>query len=79
MIKLSFSENSTQKLLPEQEKQLGESTKTLKAFKGLDCNICNNDIHEYYDVSSKVMLLTHELREMIIGTPIGSRALATGR
>jgi antiviral helicase SKI2 len=79
MIKRSFSENVSQKLLPEQEKQLGESTKTLKAFKGLNCNICNADIHEYYDISAKVMILTHELRELIVATPVGSKSLSSGR
>jgi antiviral helicase SKI2 len=79
MIKRSFSENVSQKLLPEQEQQLGESTRTLKAFKGLNCNICNSDIHEYYDISAKIMMLTHELREMIVATPVGSKSLVPGR
>ena len=79
MIKRSFSENSAQKLLPEQQKQLTESTRVLENMNKLNCNICLHDIHEYYETSSRIMLINHELREMFINTPVGSKALAPGR
>ncbi|KAJ3228151.1 hypothetical protein HK099_006031 [Clydaea vesicula] len=79
MIKRSFSENSNQKLIPEQEEKFKESSKRLAAIKRLNCNICDSDIDEYYDVSAKITLLNHELREMFINTPIGNKALCTGR
>ncbi|KAJ3078111.1 hypothetical protein HK102_004726, partial [Quaeritorhiza haematococci] len=79
MIKRSFSENVTQKLLPEQQKKFDESTKVLQTLKKLDCTICKPDIDAYYDASSRIVNVNHELRERIMKTPMGAKSLATGR
>ncbi|TPX59484.1 hypothetical protein SpCBS45565_g07719 [Spizellomyces sp. 'palustris'] len=79
MIKRSFSENVAQKLLPEQQKLHAETTQALSTLDRLSCTICGHDIYQYYDLSSRIVLLQHELRERIIKTPVGAKALAVGR
>ncbi len=79
MIKRSFSENISRKLLPEQEKQFEENKKALEAVRKLQCGICLKDIYSYYDVSSRVLALNYEMREKIFQSPAGSKSLAPGR
>ncbi|KAJ3021953.1 hypothetical protein HKX48_007426 [Thoreauomyces humboldtii] len=79
MIKRSFSENGAQKLLPEQQKLHAETALTLSAFTKLDCPICTTDIYTYYDVSSRIVLLQHEVRERIVHTPLGAKSVNVGR
>lgn len=45
----------------------------------LNCTICSPDIYEYYDLSSRVVMLQHELRERVMKTPVGGKALSSGR
>ncbi|KAJ3283372.1 hypothetical protein HK104_010409 [Borealophlyctis nickersoniae] len=79
MIKRSFSENLSQKALPEHQQKFAESSKVLQAMEKLDCSICGLDIHQYYDVSARIVMLNHELRERIVRSPVGSKALSQGR
>lgn len=79
MIKRSFSENRMMKSLPEQQKKLDESSKTLESFQKLQCTICVPDVYKFYDVSSRVVLLGHELRERILRSPAGMKATNSGR
>ncbi|KAI8852185.1 NUC185 domain-containing protein [Chytridium lagenaria] len=79
MIKRSFSENSAQKLLPEQQMKYDESAKKLSTIKKLECGICADSISPFYDLSARIMLLNHELRERLLRTPAGARSLVPGR
>ncbi|KAJ3044020.1 hypothetical protein HDV00_003549 [Rhizophlyctis rosea] len=79
MIKRSFSENLAQKALPEHQLKLQESSKVLQSLQKLNCAICAPDIHHYYDTSARIVLLNHELRERIVKSPVGNKALAQGR
>ncbi|KAJ3171371.1 hypothetical protein HDU87_008328 [Geranomyces variabilis] len=79
MIKRSFSENGAQKLLPEQQKLHAETSKLLSAFAKLQCPICVEDIYEYHDLSTRIVMLQHELRELALKTPLGRKAMSAGR
>ncbi|KAJ3400300.1 hypothetical protein HDV05_001162, partial [Chytridiales sp. JEL 0842] len=79
MIKRSFSENAAQKMLPEQQKLFDDSQKALSSLKKLSCTICAEDLDGYYEMSSRVVLLGHQLRERIIRNPVGTKAAGVGR
>ncbi|KAF9975728.1 hypothetical protein BGZ73_000530 [Actinomortierella ambigua] len=79
MIKRSFSENSAQKALPEKQEQFVQSAKSIEQMPKLDCTICNSDIEEFYNLSSKVLTVNSQLMTMIVHTAFGSKALSPGR
>ncbi|KAJ3323070.1 hypothetical protein HDV06_002516 [Boothiomyces sp. JEL0866] len=79
MIKRSFSENSTQKALPEHEQALLEGSKKLQSLEKLDCTICNSDIELFYEVSYRVLTLGYTMQEKIINSAAGIKALSQGR
>ncbi|KAJ3392195.1 hypothetical protein HDU84_004687 [Entophlyctis sp. JEL0112] len=79
MIKRSFSENTTQKMLPEQQTMYNESAKALSNLAKLSCSICAPDIGPFYDLSSRVVLLGHSLREKYMRNPVGIKAAVPGR
>ncbi|KAF9340073.1 hypothetical protein BGZ91_003585 [Linnemannia elongata] len=79
MIKRSFSENSAQKTMPEKEKLFAESAKSMESLKKLDCFICNKDIEEFYNSSSKMIMINHQLMDKIVRQSFGIKALGPGR
>ncbi|KAG0207101.1 hypothetical protein BGX28_001577 [Mortierella sp. GBA30] len=79
MIKRSFSENSAQKAMPEKEKLFAESAKSMESLKKLDCFICNKDIEEFYNHSSKMIMINHQLMDKIVRQTFGIKALSAGR
>ncbi|KAI0323105.1 antiviral helicase [Amylostereum chailletii] len=79
MIKRSFSENSSQRLLPDQQKKVLESEKTLSSLPKLECDICGGDIHRYYNVSADLVALNERLLSLAAGHIQGSKSLASGR
>ncbi|KAF9187392.1 hypothetical protein BGZ50_001970 [Haplosporangium sp. Z 11] len=79
MIKRSFSENSAQKAMPEKEKLFAESAKSMESLKKLDCFICNKDIEEFYNNSSKMIAVNHLLMARIVRLTFGIKALSAGR
>ncbi|KAI8839115.1 antiviral helicase [Chytriomyces cf. hyalinus JEL632] len=79
MIKRSFSENTSQKMLPEQQSMYDESAKALSNLAKLSCSICSPDIGGFYDASSKIVLLGHQLREKIMRSPLGPKVATPGR
>ncbi|KAK9760627.1 Antiviral helicase ski2, variant 2, partial [Basidiobolus ranarum] len=79
MIKRSFSENASQKQLPERQKAFAESEKSLNSLEKLDCTICVPDIYNYYDTSSRILELSHQLMAKIANLPIGMKASSPGR
>ncbi|CCM03670.1 uncharacterized protein FIBRA_05814 [Fibroporia radiculosa] len=79
MIKRSFSENRSQKLLPDQQKKVVESEKTLSTLPKLECDICSPDINHFYDVSYEIVDINQQLLGMAAGHSQGSKLLSAGR
>ncbi|CAJ0843847.1 16973_t:CDS:10 [Entrophospora sp. SA101] len=75
MIKRSFSENTSQKTLPDKEREFAEREKILKATKTLECTICNHDIKEFYNISANIL----DLNRKIITKLADTKALSQGR
>ncbi|KAF5392467.1 hypothetical protein D9757_002240 [Collybiopsis confluens] len=79
MIKRSFSENASQQLLPDQQRKVLEGEKALLAIQKLQCDMCNPDIAEAYDLSAEVARLNHSLLNLATRHPRGSKILDSGR
>ncbi|KAI9700715.1 MAG: hypothetical protein M1836_002084 [Candelina mexicana] len=79
MIKRSFSENATQSLLPEQEKQVKASEIKLNEIKRESCGICDQDLEECHQASMEYSRLTSELHLGLLASPIGRRMFASKR
>lgn len=73
MIKRSFSENATQALLPEHEKQVQLSEANLAKIKREPCQICDIDIAACHDAGVEYERLTAELHTRLLSTPVGKR------
>ncbi|CDO73133.1 hypothetical protein BN946_scf185007.g187 [Trametes cinnabarina] len=79
MIKRSFSENASQKLLPENQKKVLETEKRLSNMPQLSCDVCSLDIEAYYDTSFNIVEMNQRLLAMAAATPQGSKLLSSGR
>ena len=95
MIKRSFSENASQRLLPEQQKKVVEvridrtdhlpfmtsfqSEKKLSTLQKLSCEVCSQDIDELYETSSDILTLNQKLLSMAVDLPQKIKLLITGR
>ncbi|KAI8971231.1 NUC185 domain-containing protein [Pilobolus umbonatus] len=80
MIKRSFSENSTQKLLPDTKRLVDENEQKRSALRKLDCAICEPDIERFYDLSGEVLQLNRNMMTQYISSiPVGNKVLNTGR
>ncbi|KAG5639554.1 hypothetical protein H0H81_012225 [Sphagnurus paluster] len=79
MIKRSFSENASQRLLPDQQKKVIESEKVLLALRKLECDICLEDIERLYDDSLSIVRLNERLLKMAVAHPQGAKVMAGGR
>ncbi|KAL1583117.1 hypothetical protein WHR41_08263 [Cladosporium halotolerans] len=73
MIKRSFSENATQTLLPEHEKQIKISEADLEKVKRESCDICDKDIEKCHQASVDFQSLTRDLHLSMLATPVGRR------
>lgn len=73
MIKRSFSENATQALLPEHEKQIKVSEADLAKVTREPCEICDKDIELCHQASVDFQRLTSDLYLSMLGTPVGRR------
>lgn len=73
MIKRSFSENATQALLPEHEKQVQLSEASLAKIKREPCQICDIDLAACHDAGMEYQRLTAELHIRLLSTPVGKR------
>ncbi|OTA26313.1 hypothetical protein BTJ68_10563 [Hortaea werneckii EXF-2000] len=73
MIKRSFSENATQALLPEHEKQIKLSEADLEKVKRDPCDVCDKDIDTCHDASVDFTNLTQQLHLSMLATPVGRR------
>nr|POE89814.1 putative atp-dependent rna helicase [Quercus suber] len=73
MIKRSFSENATQALVPEQEKQIMLSEADLAKVKRDSCSTCDKDIDACQQASEEYQRLTSQLHLAMLATPQGRR------
>ncbi|KAF9444604.1 ATP-dependent RNA helicase [Macrolepiota fuliginosa MF-IS2] len=79
MIKRSFSENSSQRLLPENQQKVVENEKILSTLQKLTCEQCIPSIEGYYDEIDEVVGLNHKLIDMAVRHQQGSKLLSSGR
>ena len=79
MIKRSFSENATQALLPEHEKQVKLSEADLEKIKRPACDICDVDLEKCHQASLDFERLTSELHLAVLASPVGRRMFAPKR
>ncbi|KAH8835681.1 antiviral helicase [Flagelloscypha sp. PMI_526] len=79
MIKRSFSENASQKLLPDQQKKVLEGEKQLSQLPKLECDICIPSIRSFYNNSANMVKINHNLLAMATIHPQGMKVLSSGR
>lgn len=95
MIKRSFSENTSQSLLPENLSKIlrvsssrlrlcGYSSgmkneKRLESTEKLTCEHCSRDIESFYDASREAVELTNQLIVLAAAHPQGSKFFSPGR
>ncbi|KAH7922845.1 ATP-dependent RNA helicase [Leucogyrophana mollusca] len=79
MIKRSFSENASQKLLPDQQQKVAEHEKALSSMPQLECDVCSEDIERYYDASSAIVRHNQSMIFSVAGSPSNSNLLGSGR
>ena len=79
MIKRSFSENATQALLPEQEKQVKLSELDLTKIKHETCDICDVDLDQCHAAAIAFQSLTLKLHLGLLASPVGRRMFSPKR
>jgi antiviral helicase SKI2 len=79
MIKRSFSENATQALLPEHEKQVKLSEADLEKIKREPCDICDIDLDQCHQACITYQRLTQDLHLAVLGSPVGRRMFSAKR
>ena len=79
MIKRSFSENATQALLPEHEKQVRLSESDLLKIKREPCDICDIDLEMCHAAAMAYRSATIELHLAVVASPVGRRMLSPRR
>ncbi|KAG9042495.1 hypothetical protein FS837_010810 [Tulasnella sp. UAMH 9824] len=79
MIKRSFSENASQRLLPDQQKEVVKAEKEFKKLPKLQCEICNNDIELLYEISAEVVERNQKIISLALANSQGSKMFGPGR
>lgn len=79
MIKRSFSENATQALLPEQEKQVKLSQSDLAKIKREPCDICDVDLGQCHANAMAYQTGTCDLHLRSVASPVGRRMITSKR
>ena len=79
MIKRSFSENATQALLPEHEKQVKVSEADLAKIKREPCDICDVDLDVCHAAAVEFQALTVDLHLGLLNSPVGRRMFTPKR
>lgn len=79
MIKRSFSENATQALLPEQEKQVKLSEVDLAKFKREPCDICDADLDACHSAATAFHSSTLKLHLGLLASPVSRRMFSPRR
>ena len=79
MIKRSFSENATQALLPEQEKQVKISEADLANIRREPCSTCDIDLDRCHRAAMTYKSATTDLHLGILASPVGRRMFSSKR
>ena len=79
MIKRSFSENSTQALLPEHEKRVKISEADLAKIKREPCDICDTDLEQCHAAAMAYEAATVDLHLGFLSSPVGRRSFCSRR
>lgn len=79
MIKRSFSENATQALLPEQEKQVKVSESDLAKIKREPCEVCDIELEECHTAAMAFQSATTDLHLGLVASPPGKRMFSAKR
>ncbi|KAL1955256.1 hypothetical protein VTO42DRAFT_8854 [Malbranchea cinnamomea] len=79
MIKRSFSENATQALLPEHQKQVELSEASLAKIKREPCTMCDIDLEVCHRAAMEYERLTTQLHVSLLKSPVGRRLFAAKR
>ncbi|KAI5778902.1 NUC185 domain-containing protein [Geopyxis carbonaria] len=79
MIKRSFSENTTQMLLPEHERKVQMSEADLKKLKREPCDICDVDLEQCHLSATRIKELNAELMVKGINVRRGPKLFVPGR
>jgi antiviral helicase SKI2 len=79
MIKRSFSENATQALLPEHQKQVQLSEASLAKIKRPPCVICDIDLEACHQAATEFGRLTTELHTRLLASAVGRRLFGAKR
>ncbi|KIL00999.1 hypothetical protein PAXRUDRAFT_762342 [Paxillus rubicundulus Ve08.2h10] len=79
MIKRSFSENASQRLLPDQQKAVAQHEKSLVSMPELQCEICSDDIERFYDAQSAIVHHNKRLFAMAANSASNQNVFGSGR
>ncbi|SGY79528.1 BQ5605_C008g05156 [Microbotryum silenes-dioicae] len=79
MIKRSFSENASQRLLPEHEKKVVEGMNELKALKKLAAGPETEELSRFYDLEARLVELNTAVLEGVLSHPQSAKVLSAGR
>lgn len=79
MIKRSFSENTTQTMMPEHERQVALSEEGLKKLKKEDCEICSVDLEACHNACIRLKVLSGDVLLRSLATTHGRRLFTPGR
>ncbi|KAF2672754.1 antiviral helicase [Microthyrium microscopicum] len=79
MIKRSFSEDATQALLPEHEKQVNISQANLAKIKREPCDICDVDLEKFHQACMNYERINSELHVKLLGHPFARRVFEPKR
>lgn len=79
MIKRSFSENASQKLLPDQQKQVEETEQRLSLLQTLDKETSVPNLNEFYNINTRLIDLNNYIVNYAISHPQGSKMFNGGR
>ncbi|GAA5844741.1 hypothetical protein JCM5353_008355 [Sporobolomyces roseus] len=79
MIKRSFSENASQRLLPEHQKKVAEGEVELQGLKRLPPGPKTDELKRYYDLSQRIVEYNTAALEGVLSHPSAAKVFASGR
>ena len=79
MIKRSFSENASQLMLPEHEREVLASEKSLETIETGSCPICDEAMAQCHALVLEIQALTEALFTRALATSVGSKIFSAGR
>lgn len=79
MIKRSFSENASQRLLPDQQKKVEEARKKLDKLPKIASAVKAEALGRYYDAASACSISNHSVLDLALEQQQGGKIFAAGR